>query len=296
MGHGRLLGIIDGCGAPVSALGLLLDVAVPLSADSISCVFVDSRTDDEVRQMAQLSIGAAPTPHGWLRETLAGDCGWPQESVGLADSLEPHRRLAAQRGLNFSAQRWARFSLQRALELTRHADLAVYEGLRGGRTSDSTQLLKTLLGRAACPVAVCRKAFTQIDRAVVATQADGRLDDLLRWGRSWAERLNVPLAVVLCARTARQLTCRMRALEHAAVRLKIGARLSGYRCALPEIAARLRATDLCLTGASSRTWPVELCAGNRTEDLLRMAPCPIAVLPSRSRLECAGGAGEREDD
>lgn len=295
MSHASLLAFTNGSAPPIPPFDLLCDLASPFACGSIRCILLGTSRDDTVRRMVGLfSPGEGAAPADWSR--LIADEPPPLELGTASPLLKEYARRSLGRGLDFRAELWDSFSGQSLLELSRTADFLVFEESRPrNRTSCPGTAFKSLLMRGHCPVMVCGVPYSGIGRVVVATRADGRLEELLDWGRTWSDRLDVPLAVISAAGTARQLTCQMRAIEQAAAGLGIVARLSGYRCSGPEIARKLDATDLLLMGAYGRAWPIELCFGSRTEEMLRQAHCPVGILPAqggpRNRVGSGGRAG-----
>ena len=217
-------------------------------------------------------------------------------SAASASALRLILNVARSWNLDFKSDCLTHVEAAKLLECNDPYDLMLYFRPARDCADDSRgSIPPAMISRGRCPIVVFRSPFSGFNRIVVAARVDGHLDRLLEWGAAWSERLDLPLAVISAARTARQLTCQVRAVEGSLSRLGIRARLSRFRCSAGEFAAKMEATDLLLAGASGRASLSGRRTGDLTQDLIRMAPCAIGFLPAPveaapdSALVCRAG-------
>lgn len=284
MRRSRAVVITNGEAASENAVRLILNLAAPLSVQSIHCLFVDSgRIEAQMQFQTLFSSGENAIAGGcWQSQFLNVSERCPGSNERAISGLKYYRSHASARGVCLTGEHRPDVGTDAIIQLAEEYDLTFYGLSRGwDRTANGlSPLLRGLMSRGTRPVILSHPSYSGFKRIVVTTRGDTDLNDLLRIGADWSECLNLPLAVVSAARTNGQLDHRLRTISRAAESFGICIQLIRCLRSPLRLAEALVPTDLLFMGAHGRPWAIELCFGSHTEELVRTAPCPIVILPS----------------
>lgn len=281
----RICLIADGESESVAGFRLLWSLIRPLSVETIKCLIVDSEYL-EAPGRVQLLGGTQASP-------FAGEGGQPSvwsllESGNCSDRrigallLKYHRRANAGE-IRFSANYNQNVGMDGVLLASRESDIVVFGLPRGWnrRLPRMHPVLRALSLRGTRPVLLSQPSFSSIRRIVAVLHAHKNPNSVLHQVARWSDGLKIPwTAITLSQDNGRHGSCLKAVWGHFA---RLRTTVQGIECSEPmsQLSEKLLPTDLIVIGSHRRPWSLNLCLPSPVEELVRIAPCPMAIIPEQ---------------